>query len=88
VPHWPRGPSLSLLQGAERDSPLPTRVSVTGVPKGVRVSVWRASLQVNTADKLKVYDILRADKIVIESAALAYIKEFYGPKPELAAAAV
>ena len=35
-------------------------------------------LKLNTADALKVYDVLRADKIVIEKSAFEYIQEFYG----------
>jgi large subunit ribosomal protein L4 len=37
-------------------------------------------LELNTVDALKVYDVLRADKILIEKSALKYIQEFYGPK--------
>lgn len=35
-------------------------------------------LKLNTVDKLNVYDILRADKIVVEDSAFKYIQEFYG----------
>lgn len=34
--------------------------------------------KVNTASALRVYDILRADKIIIEASALQFIQEFYG----------
>lgn len=35
-------------------------------------------LKLNTVDHLNVYDVLRADKIVIEESAFKYIQEFYG----------
>jgi len=35
-------------------------------------------LEVNTASAIRVYDILRADRIVIEESALQFIQEFYG----------
>lgn len=35
-------------------------------------------LKLNTVEKLNVYDILRADKIVVEDTAFKYIQEFYG----------
>jgi ribosomal protein L4 len=35
-------------------------------------------LYINTADKIKVFDVLKANKIVIESAALEHIQQFYG----------
>ena len=35
-------------------------------------------LEVNTASALRVYDILRADKIIIEESALPFIQERYG----------
>lgn len=31
---------------------------------------------------VQIYDVLRADKIVVEKSALSYIQEFYGPKAE------
>lgn len=36
-------------------------------------------LKLNTVDYLNVYDILRADKIIMEESAFKYIQEFYGP---------
>ena len=35
-------------------------------------------ITLNTADRLNVYDVLRADKIVVEDASLQYIQEYYG----------
>ncbi len=35
-------------------------------------------LSINSADCLNVFDILNADKIIIESAAMAHIASFYG----------
>ena len=35
-------------------------------------------LKLNTVDHLNVYDVLRADKIVVEESAFKYIQEFYG----------
>lgn len=35
-------------------------------------------LKLNIVDKLNVYDILRADKIVMEDSAFKYIQELYG----------
>eukprot|EP00884_Botryococcus_braunii_P022919 jgi/Botrbrau1/9310/Bobra.0111s0034.1 len=37
-------------------------------------------LTINTIDCLNAYDILRADKIVIERSALKYIQDFFGAK--------
>eukprot|EP00887_Chlorella_sp_A99_P000466 scaffold17.g466.t1 len=37
-----------------------------------------AKLAINTADRLQVFDVLGAEKIVVEESALAYINEFYG----------
>lgn len=34
-------------------------------------------LEVNFASALRIYDVLRADKIVVEEDALQYINEFY-----------
>lgn len=34
-------------------------------------------LEVNYASAVRVYDVLRADRIVVEEAALEYIQEFY-----------
>ena len=39
-------------------------------------------LVINSTEHLNVYDILRADKIVIEKGALEYIQGFYGPEKE------
>ena len=39
-------------------------------------------LKLNTVEKLNVYDILRADKIVMEDSAFKYIQEFYGAASE------
>lgn len=35
-------------------------------------------LTFNTINNLSVYDLLRADKVIIESSALAFIQDFYG----------
>lgn len=35
-------------------------------------------LAINTADAIRVFDVLNADKIVIEDAALQHIQSFYG----------
>lgn len=48
------------------------------LPKVERSAANVEKLQINIADNLSVYDILRADKIVIEKSALEYIQEFYG----------
>lgn len=37
-------------------------------------------VKLNTANAIRVYDVLRADKIVIEKGALDFIQEFYGPQ--------
>jgi len=37
-----------------------------------------ANEAINTANAVQVYDVLAADRIVIEKSALAYINEFYG----------
>ena len=42
-------------------------------------------LKLNTVEKLNVYDILRADKIVMEDSAFKYIQEFYGAASEQSA---
>ena len=34
-------------------------------------------LEVNFASAVRVYDVLRADKIVVEEEALKYLQEFY-----------
>jgi len=39
-------------------------------------------LVINSKDHINVYDILRADKIVIEKGALEYIQGFYGAKED------
>ena len=39
-------------------------------------------LVINSREHLNVYDILKADKIVIEKAALEYIQGFYGATKE------
>ncbi len=39
-------------------------------------------VMVNSASALKVFDILHADKIMIESAALEFIAAMYGPKAD------
>lgn len=38
------------------------------------------TLAINTADRLQVFDVLGADRIVMERAALDYINEFYGSR--------
>lgn len=42
----------------------------------------------NTVSNLSIYDLLRADRIVVETSALAFIQEFYGKKGERASAEV
>lgn len=39
-------------------------------------------LAINTANAIQVYDLLAADKIVIEKAALDYVNEYYGGEKE------
>jgi len=39
-------------------------------------------LTMNSTEHISVYDILRADKIIIEKAALEYIQKFYGSDEE------
>ena len=41
-------------------------------------------LVINSTEHINVYDILRADKIVIEKGALEYVQGFYGPNEEAA----
>jgi large subunit ribosomal protein L4 len=41
-------------------------------------------LSMNTADAISVFDVLHADKIVIEKEALAHINKFYGAAEETA----
>lgn len=36
-------------------------------------------LQINRTSGISVYDVLRADKVIIEQSALKYIQDFYGP---------
>ena len=54
------------------------------LPKVERSAANVEKLQINIADNLCVYDILRADKIVIEKSALEYIQEFYGASEKAA----
>ena len=37
-----------------------------------------ANVRTNSITNLSVYDLLRADRILVEASALAYIQEFYG----------
>lgn len=37
-------------------------------------------LAINYADSVQVYDVLHADKIIVEKSALQHIQEFFGPK--------
>ena len=39
-------------------------------------------LAINTADRISVFDVLNADKIIIEHAALEHINAFYGEEAE------
>ena len=39
-------------------------------------------LYVNTADKIRVFDLLKAHKVVVEEGAFAHINSFYGPQPK------
>ena len=41
-------------------------------------------LAINTADALQVFEVLNADVVVFERAALAKVKELYAPKPAAA----
>ena len=41
-----------------------------------------ARLTINTADTLKIFDILHCDKIVLEAGALEHIQAFYGGDKE------
>eukprot|EP00199_Chlamydomonas_sp_CCMP681_P005587 CAMPEP_0119113200 /NCGR_PEP_ID=MMETSP1180-20130426/43113_1 /TAXON_ID=3052 ORGANISM="Chlamydomonas cf sp, Strain CCMP681" /NCGR_SAMPLE_ID=MMETSP1180 /ASSEMBLY_ACC=CAM_ASM_000741 /LENGTH=261 /DNA_ID=CAMNT_0007101113 /DNA_START=18 /DNA_END=803 /DNA_ORIENTATION=- len=41
-------------------------------------------LYINTADKIKVFDLLKADRIVVEHGALEFIQAFYGQQEKLA----
>ena len=41
-------------------------------------------LAINTADKISVFDVLNADKIIIEHAALEHINSFYGTEGDSA----
>ena len=45
-------------------------------------------LRTNTIANLSVYDLLRADKIIVEASALAFIQEFYGASREKAESAL
>jgi len=38
------------------------------------------NLYINTADKIRVFDVLKAHKLVVEEGALAHINKFYGPQ--------
>lgn len=40
-------------------------------------------LMMNTTEQIQLFDVLKAEKIVIEQPAIQYIQEFYGPKMEL-----
>lgn len=44
-------------------------------------------LEINTADKISIFDVLNADKIVIEKDALAHVQEFFGGDRKEAATA-
>ncbi len=37
-----------------------------------------AKLAINTADKINIFDVLNADQIVVEDAALAHVQATYG----------
>lgn len=41
-----------------------------------------ANLAINTADAIKVFDVLNAEKIVIEQGAAAHVQSFYGAKEQ------
>lgn len=41
-----------------------------------------AKLALNSADAISVFDVLHADKIVVEAAALEHIQSFYGGKQQ------
>ncbi|KAF5835956.1 plastid ribosomal protein L4 [Dunaliella salina] len=43
-------------------------------------------LYINTADKIRVFDLLKAHKVVVEEGAFAHINSFYGPQQKEAAA--
>lgn len=42
-------------------------------------------LYINTADRIRVFDVLKAHKIVVEEGALAHLNSFYGPKAKATA---
>jgi len=44
-------------------------------------------LYINTADKIRVFDLLKAHKVVVEEGAFTHINSFYGPQQKEAAAA-
>ena len=39
-----------------------------------------AKLALNSAHGLRIYDLLRAEQVVIEQSALEHINSFFGPK--------
>lgn len=41
-----------------------------------------AKLSLNSAHGLRIYDLLRADQVVIERSALEHINSFFGPKAD------
>ena len=43
-----------------------------------------SNLRMNSIANLSVYDLLRADRVIVESSALAYIQEFYGKSTKAA----
>jgi len=45
-------------------------------------------LYINTADRIRVFDVLKAHKIVVEEGAFAHLNSFYGPQEKKVEAAV
>ena len=39
-------------------------------------------LAINTANAVQIYDVLSADRIIVEKSALAFLNEFYGASEE------
>jgi large subunit ribosomal protein L4 len=71
--------------GADREEH--TLLIVNQLTDTVKLSARNVEkLELNTVDSLSVYDVLRADKILVEQSALKYINEFYGPKQTAATA--
>jgi len=56
----------------------PTLLVTASANKDIFISARNVPrLQVNQADHLQMYDVLRADKIIVEQGALDYINSYY-----------